>query len=254
MHSIGHTKNAFKRSASCSSRARTWPPITWTFWQLDVHLDAIIDSSFGGTIWYSTKIHSPVVIQHYQCSVSHNSWNKTAWIPVVVSPPSDLLSLTSDHSSHISSVVGVGIRNDDVDDIGLCCSSTGLQISEDSFSDDVKVFNGSLSPEAKLERQPEPMPLSTLPLHAVDVLAAESAAVKHEVTTDSQSAWSHCSSWSASPSQFCSPGSSDFPLSGCIVNKRKNKLLLSQGHCWQSNGSLYHSSNMSVFLCKSSGM
>ena len=40
-------------------------------------------------------------------------------VPVAVSPPSDLLSLISDHSSHISSVVGVGIRNDDVADLSL---------------------------------------------------------------------------------------------------------------------------------------
>ena len=143
--------------------------------------------------------------------------------PVAVSPPSDLLSLTSDHSSHISSVVGVGIRNDDVDDIGLCCSSTGLQmgpphVSEDSLSDDVSVFSGSRSPEAKLERQPVPRPLSTLPLHATDEAAAASV-VGHGFVVGSDSASPHCGNSAApSPSQVCSSGSSDFPLAGCIFN------------------------------------
>jgi len=153
-------------------------------------------------------------------------------IPVAVSPPSDLLSLISDQSSHISSVVGVGIKNDDVDDIGLCCSSTGLhteppQVNVDSLSDDVKVVNVSLSPEAKLDRQPVPMPLSTLPLHAVVVVSPVSAGgAMCELMTDSHSAWSDCGNCSVSPSQCSSTASSAFSLAGCTATKCKTSLLL----------------------------
>jgi len=108
-------------------------------------------------------------------------------------PASDLLSLTTDHSSHISSVVGVGITNDDVDDIGLCSSSTGLQMAlvatVDNRSDEVRVLSGRRSPDAKLVRQPEPSPLSMLPLEtmlrSVTTVAMEMVSAVQQSDTES---------------------------------------------------------------------
>jgi hypothetical protein len=88
------------------------------------------------------------------------------FIPVMESPTSDLLSLITDHSSYMSSVVGVGSKKDDLEDKGLCKSSAGLHIelptAEILSIDVVGCFNCKQLPVLNPSRQPVPTELWSL--------------------------------------------------------------------------------------------